>query len=56
MKVLRARVYEKKREEAAQKRVAARQKLLGSSYGDRSDRIRTYNFPQDRITGEDNVG
>lgn len=48
LRVLKARIYEKKREEEEQKRSAARKGLVGS--GDRSQRIRTYNFPQNRLT------
>ncbi|MXO61128.1 peptide chain release factor 1 [Altererythrobacter salegens] len=48
MQVLRARIYEKKREEAHGAEAAARKAMVGS--GDRSERIRTYNFPQGRVT------
>ena len=48
MKVLRSRVYEAERQRAANERSAERKEQVGS--GDRSDRIRTYNFPQNRIT------
>ena len=48
LRVLKSRLYEKKRLEEAQKRADQRKSLVGS--GDRSQRIRTYNFPQNRIT------
>ncbi len=48
MAVLAARLQEKDRSERAAKEAATRKSLIGS--GDRSDRIRTYNFPQGRIT------
>ncbi len=48
LRVLKARIYEKKREEEAAKQAQARKGLIGS--GDRSQRIRTYNFPQNRLT------
>ena len=48
MKVLTARIQEKDRSERAAKDAAMRKGLIGS--GDRSDRIRTYNFPQGRLT------
>ncbi len=48
MQVLRARIYEKMREEAHGEEAAARKAMVGS--GDRSERIRTYNFPQGRVT------
>jgi peptide chain release factor 1 len=46
--VLAARLNEKDRSERAAKEAATRKDLIGS--GDRSDRIRTYNFPQGRLT------
>ena len=48
MKVLTARIHEKDRSERAAKDAAERKGLIGT--GDRSDRIRTYNFPQGRLT------
>ncbi len=48
LQVLQARIQEKERSERAAKEAALRKGLIGS--GDRSDRIRTYNFPQGRCT------
>jgi peptide chain release factor 1 len=48
MQVLRARLYEKMRAEAHGAEAEARKAMVGS--GDRSERIRTYNFPQGRVT------
>ena len=48
MRVLRARVLEKMRQEAADAEASARRSMVGS--GDRSERIRTYNFPERRVT------
>ena len=48
MAVLVARLRDKERSERAAKEAATRKSLVGS--GDRSDRIRTYNFPQGRLT------
>lgn len=48
MKVLRARVYDKISQEAQSEYDASRKSAVGT--GDRSERIRTYNFPQNRVT------
>ena len=48
MKVLRARLYDRFLSEQQQERDALRKSQVGS--GDRNERVRTYNFPQDRIT------
>ena len=48
MKVLRARVYDKFQKEAEAEYAANRRSAVGT--GDRSERIRTYNFPQSRVT------
>ncbi|UFN50122.1 peptide chain release factor 1 [Roseomonas sp. OT10] len=48
MKVLRARIYEQQRAAAQADRAGARRAQVGT--GDRSERIRTYNFPQGRVT------
>jgi peptide chain release factor 1 len=48
MRILRARIYEQEEARAASARSEARKNQVGS--GDRSERIRTYNFPQNRLT------
>lgn len=48
MKILRSRIYEGQRQKLADERAASRKEQVGS--GDRSERIRTYNFPQGRVT------
>ena len=48
LKVLRARLYEKEKNEMDQERASNRKLQVGS--GDRSERIRTYNYPQGRVT------
>ena len=48
LRVLKTRLYERKREEEDKKRASERKSKIGS--GDRSQRIRTYNFPQNRMT------
>ncbi|MCS6971089.1 MAG: peptide chain release factor 1 [Planctomycetota bacterium] len=45
---LRARLYEQERQRRERERAAARREAIGT--GDRNDRIRTYNFPQNRVT------
>lgn len=47
-RILRSRVYEYYQQKAHQERSQARKSMIGS--GDRSERIRTYNFPQNRLT------
>ncbi len=55
MKILRSRLYEKKKQQQQEERRQVRRRQIGS--GDRSEKIRTYNFPQNRVTdhriGED---
>lgn len=48
MRVLRARIYEQQRQKLDDERAATRRSQVGS--GDRSERIRTYNFPERRVT------
>ncbi len=48
MKMLRAKIYEIEREKAESAYAAQRKEMVGS--GDRSDKIRTYNWPQNRVT------
>jgi peptide chain release factor 1 len=48
MRILRARIYEMEAAKAHSERAEARKNQIGS--GDRSERIRTYNFPQNRVT------
>src|SRR2546425_2743072 len=48
MRILRSRIYERQQSRLHEQRAEARRTLIGS--GDRSERIRTYNFPQNRIT------
>jgi peptide chain release factor 1 len=48
LRVLKARIYEHRRSVEHEKRASERRTLVGS--GDRSQRVRTYNFPQNRVT------
>jgi len=48
LRELKARLYDQKRQEEQQKRADQRKSLIGS--GDRSQRVRTYNFPENRVT------
>ena len=48
IRVLKSRIYDHLRQEEMKKRSDTRKSLIGS--GDRSERIRTYNYPQGRVT------
>ena len=48
LKIIRARVYEEMAKEKAEKEGAIRRSKIGS--GDRSEKIRTYNYPQNRVS------
>jgi len=48
LKIIRSKLYEMERERLANERAAARKSQVGT--GDRSERIRTYNFPQSRVS------
>ena len=48
MRVLRAKIFEKEKQKQMSQRHELRKQQIGS--GDRSEKIRTYNFPQNRIT------
>lgn len=48
MKIMRAKLYDMQLEKQTQENAEARRSMVGS--GDRSEKIRTYNFPQDRVT------
>jgi peptide chain release factor 1 len=48
MRILRSRLFDQVEEKARSERAETRRTLIGS--GDRSQRIRTYNFPQNRVT------
>eukprot|EP00042_Codosiga_hollandica_P042901 m.399651 g.399651 ORF g.399651 m.399651 type:complete len:179 (-) comp56435_c0_seq14:242-778(-) len=55
MKIMRAKLYEAERVRLDNERKALRRSLIGEKPGSRSDRIRTYNYPQDRVTGKNCV-
>src|SRR5207245_2522562 len=48
MRILRSRLYERQQQKSHKERAEQRRSLIGS--GGRNDRIRTYNFPQNRVT------
>ena len=48
MRILRSRIFEQQQEKLHRERAEARKSMIGS--GGRNDRIRTYNFPQNRVT------
>jgi peptide chain release factor 1 len=48
MRILRTRLYERQQQRLHQERAEARRSMIGS--GDRNERIRTYNYPQNRVT------
>jgi peptide chain release factor 1 len=48
LRVLKSRLYERKQQEETAKRASERKSLVGS--GDRSQKVRTYNFPENRVT------
>lgn len=48
LRILKSRLYERKQQEEIAKRASERKSLVGS--GDRSQKVRTYNFPENRIT------
>jgi peptide chain release factor 1 len=48
MNMLRSKLYERKLQEQQDAQAASRKSMVGS--GDRSDKVRTYNFPQNRVT------
>lgn len=54
LKLIAARVRDRQREEEERQRGETRSSLMGG--GNRSERIRTYNYPQDRVTGKFDEG